>query len=147
MHYIYYINPHPTITVPPPNQWSTEVVGSGRSAGEEVNPSHRPTSLLNAFRVSLRRLRRLKSNVPLAKQFSGFAPVSSATVRLDWKYRHYKGIQKFGWPVGLTPKRCLYSSSICLCSDYCRPLWRFFFKTDCLFWFADYRVGQKSKPT
>jgi len=35
-----------------------------------------PDLPLNDFGVSLRRLRRLKSNVPLPKQFSGSAPVS-----------------------------------------------------------------------
>ena len=46
-----------------------------QSAGEVVNflPRH---LLLNAFGVSLRRLRRLKSNVPFPKQFSGSAPAS-----------------------------------------------------------------------
>ena len=40
---------------------------------------------LNAFGVSLRRLRRLKSNVPLPKQFSGSASVwSCVSSEMSW---------------------------------------------------------------
>jgi len=40
------------------------------------SPPQTDLSLLNAFGVSLRRLWRLKFNVPLPKQFSGSAPVA-----------------------------------------------------------------------
>jgi len=49
-------------------------------AEEWVNPMHRHLPF-NAFGVSLRRLWRLKSNVPLPKQFSGSAPDTRHKIR------------------------------------------------------------------